>query len=485
MAQEYYMLLTEAGLAAYARAGAGGPSVAYAFAAVGDGAGQPVQPAENWTKLAREVWRGEPILVDVDKDNPRIVVVEMYIPHAVGGFTVREVGLFDAAGTMLAVGNYPESYKPTVDNGAGVEMRGRFMVEHTNAEKTTLKIDPAIVMASREYVDKFAYVIIKAHNEAPDSHAPVQEACGKKYVPQIREIKTTAPLTGGGVLSKDLTLGFQPGPDNTYLASLGGKTEWRPASIPLSADVVIYVRKDGNNTNNGLKNTPAGAVATITRALVILGQYNGLGIYSATIVIGVGIYTESIVLGAHSSMGFTSLVFQGENADSTKITASRDDFTIYALAAMNVTFKNVTVAGDTTIAMVGAYYYASLSFVGCHFVGPSRICLRARSAEISLYGNTKISGAFTESVFSLAYAAVAILWDSFDVTGSAKCFVAISDFSVFTTCHTYLATFTGAFTGIRFFMGPASHIYSGGRGANFLPGNVAGTVPANQYCIYS
>ncbi|WP_051258213.1 phage tail-collar fiber domain-containing protein [Desulfovibrio cuneatus] len=324
---------------------------------------------------------------------------------------------------------------------------------------------------TRHYVEKVAHINGDGSIEDTRPKTP-------RIVPQ-------GVLGGGGELVGDVPLTIQPGEENTILTTVGGQVKWVPGKVPLSADLVLYVRAYGDDTNSGDDDTQTGAVATINRAMAILGEYNGMGIYSATINIGAGVFHESIAIGAHSSMGFTSLVFQGKNADSTKITASRDDFTIYALAAMNVTFKNITVAGDTTIAMVGAYYYASLSFIGCRFVGPSRICLRARSAEISLYGNTKISGAFTESVFSLAYAAVAILWDAFEVAGSAKCFVAISDFSVFTTCHTYLATFSGAFTATRFVMGPAAHIYSGGRGANFLPGNVAGTVPANQYCIYS
>jgi len=150
--QAFYTMLTEAGLEAYARAASGGRSVDFAFVAVGDGGGVAVQPAETWTALTREVWRGAPILVEVDEANPRIVIIELYIPHSVGGFTVREVGLLDADGTLLAVGNYPDTYKPDLTAGAATEMRARFLIEHTNASKTVLKIDPAIVMASRKWV---------------------------------------------------------------------------------------------------------------------------------------------------------------------------------------------------------------------------------------------------------------------------------------------------------------------------------------------
>lgn len=164
---EYYMILTVAGQAAYARAGAGGSSVQISAVAVGDGGGVAVQPAESWTALVGEVWRGAPTLVEVDAANPRLVLVEAHVPHNVGGWYAREIGLLSPEGVLLAVGNYPESYKPVLDSGVGKELMIRAYIEHGNASQTTLKINPDIVMASRTYVVS----AVAAHDASPTAHA--------------------------------------------------------------------------------------------------------------------------------------------------------------------------------------------------------------------------------------------------------------------------------------------------------------------------
>lgn len=164
---EYYMILTVAGQAAYARAGAGGSPVQISAVAVGDGGGVAVQPAESWVSLIGEVWRGAPTLVGVDAANPRLVLVEAHVPHNVGGWYAREIGLLSPEGVLLAVGNYPESYKPVLDSGVGKELMIRAYIEHGNASQTTLKINPDIVMASRTYVAS----AVATHDASPTAHA--------------------------------------------------------------------------------------------------------------------------------------------------------------------------------------------------------------------------------------------------------------------------------------------------------------------------
>lgn len=164
---EYYMILTVAGQAAYARAGAGGSPVQISAVAVGDGGGVAVQPAESWSALVGEVWRGAPTLVAVDEANPRLVLVEAHVPHNVGGWYAREIGLLSPEGVLLAVGNYPESYKPVLDSGVGKELMIRAYIEHGNASQTTLKINPDIVMASRTYVVS----AVATHDASPTAHA--------------------------------------------------------------------------------------------------------------------------------------------------------------------------------------------------------------------------------------------------------------------------------------------------------------------------
>ena len=147
---DFYTLLTDAGLAAVTNAALTGTSVDITHMAVGDGAGLPEQSS---TKLRNEVWRGPLTRLARSAADNTVLECETRIPPDQGGWTVREVGLFDEDGTLIAIGNLPESYKPVLDSGSAKDMQIRMYIQHNNASAVTLKVDPAIVMASRAYVD--------------------------------------------------------------------------------------------------------------------------------------------------------------------------------------------------------------------------------------------------------------------------------------------------------------------------------------------
>lgn len=222
---EYYMILTVAGQAAYARAGAGGSPVQISAVAVGDGGGVAVQPAESWVSLIGEVWRGAPTLVEVDATNPRLVLVEAHVPHNVGGWYAREIGLLSPDGVLLAVGNYPESYKPVLDSGVGKELMIRAYIEHGNASQTTLKINPDIVMASRTYVVS----AVAAHDASPTAHAG-QLAGMSGHIDDLgNPHQVTAVQVGaerkGAVLSHDEDAGAHGGIAPRIMAAVAGHNE--------------------------------------------------------------------------------------------------------------------------------------------------------------------------------------------------------------------------------------------------------------------
>lgn len=146
---DFYTLLTNAGLAAVANAALTGTSVDITHMAVGDGEGLPVQ---SRTTLRNEVWRGELTRLAQSAADNTVLECETRIPPDEGGWTVREVGLFNEDGTLLAIGNLPDSYKPVLESGSAKDMQIRMYVQHTNAGTVTLKIDPAIVKASQAWV---------------------------------------------------------------------------------------------------------------------------------------------------------------------------------------------------------------------------------------------------------------------------------------------------------------------------------------------
>lgn len=148
----YYTLLTTIGQAKIANAIALGQQVDWTEMAVGDGNGNPTTPNENQTQLVNEVYRAGINQLDVDPDNPNYMVAELIIPTNVGGWAVNEVGIFDAEGDMVAVANFPATYKPQLEEGSGRDLVVRIIVQVSNASVVTLRVDPAIVLASQQWV---------------------------------------------------------------------------------------------------------------------------------------------------------------------------------------------------------------------------------------------------------------------------------------------------------------------------------------------
>lgn len=150
---EFFTVLTSIGQAKVAAATISGVPVAITELALGDGGGAAVTPVENRASLVNEVNRGPVGSLTVHPVNANWLIAERVIAPEVGGFTVREVGLFDAAGDLIAYGNFPTSYKPVLAEGSGKELIIRVQIEVGSISAVTLLIDPSVVLASRAYVD--------------------------------------------------------------------------------------------------------------------------------------------------------------------------------------------------------------------------------------------------------------------------------------------------------------------------------------------
>lgn len=151
MAEKYYTILTAVGKAKIANAQVLGRKVDITHLAVGD---RQYNPSENQTALQSEVWRGNISSIHTDEENPNWIILEAVIPADAGGFNVREVGVFDAEGNLIAVGKYPETYKPVLTEGSAKDLYLRMIIEVTNASSVQLKIDPTIAMPSRKWVEE-------------------------------------------------------------------------------------------------------------------------------------------------------------------------------------------------------------------------------------------------------------------------------------------------------------------------------------------
>jgi hypothetical protein len=149
---EYKIILTNKGKSKIAAAIANAGTVKIKFIAFGDGNGSVTLPAVTATALKREVYRTALNTVSIHPDNKNWVVCEGYIPANAGDFWIREIGLFDEAGDLIAIGNYPETYKPTLTLDVETDLLIKAIMEVSDAAAITLLVDPSQVLATREWV---------------------------------------------------------------------------------------------------------------------------------------------------------------------------------------------------------------------------------------------------------------------------------------------------------------------------------------------
>ncbi|MDO2454698.1 phage tail protein [Enterobacter asburiae] len=154
MTVKYKTVITKAGAEKLAAATVPNKKkVNFTAMAVGDGGGALPVPDASQTKLVNEVWRHELNKISQDNKNQNYVIAELLIPPETGGFWMREMGLYDDAGTLIAVGNMAESYKPLLAEGSGRAQTVRMVVMVSNIDSIELSIDTSLVMATQDYVD--------------------------------------------------------------------------------------------------------------------------------------------------------------------------------------------------------------------------------------------------------------------------------------------------------------------------------------------
>lgn len=194
MSQQFRTVTTNAGRNAVREALTQGKTVKLSHMSVGDGGGNPVTPLSTMTKLVNERFRAQINDIVLDPATPDLFTAELFIPQAEGGWYIREVGLWMDDGTLFAVGNTPLTEKPDISSGAATDLLVRLIIRVLDAATVSIEIDPAQVLATREYVDRK----LDAHNKDGGAH----ETLARKSV----QIKPGTGLTGGGTLEADRTL---------------------------------------------------------------------------------------------------------------------------------------------------------------------------------------------------------------------------------------------------------------------------------------
>lgn len=146
----------------------GGTKLTLTQMAVGDGGGNPTNPDTASTALVNEVWRAAVNSVTVDKKHPNIIIVELLIPAEVGGFWVREAGIYDEFNKLVAICSLPASEKPLLEQGSGRAQTVRMTLIVSDTSIVNITIDSTTIMATNEYVDNSLEEHEKSRNH-PDA----------------------------------------------------------------------------------------------------------------------------------------------------------------------------------------------------------------------------------------------------------------------------------------------------------------------------
>lgn len=165
MAEQFYTIATKKGKAKIANATAFGTKINFAYLALGDGGGSYYNPVDTQEELKNEVWRGPIGSIKTDPENPNWIIVEAIVLADQGGFTIREGGIYDTDGDLLAIAKYPETYKPVMASGSAKDIKIRMVIEVSNTSVVNLKVDPTIILATKKDLEEATQVIQKTTQE--------------------------------------------------------------------------------------------------------------------------------------------------------------------------------------------------------------------------------------------------------------------------------------------------------------------------------
>ena len=159
MEEKFYIILTKIGREKIANATALGELVGLTKFQVGDSNGEYYEPTEEQTALKNVVWEGNINSLRIDEKNPNWIVIETILPGTVGGFMIREAAVLDNENNIIAIGKYPETYKPRAEDGSIKDLVVKMILQLSNTSNVTLEVDPTLVFVTQKDIqdldDKF------------------------------------------------------------------------------------------------------------------------------------------------------------------------------------------------------------------------------------------------------------------------------------------------------------------------------------------
>ena len=267
----YKTIHTNYGLAKLAQAEAQGITINLPEMAVGDGGGNPVEPDAIQSQLVRERYRAPVNRVYQDPTNPAKFSAELVIPASVGGFTLREVGIFDDAGSLFVVGNLPDTYKPNSGEGAFSDTVVRVDFIVSNAQTIKLIADPNVVIVTQQWITNnvtakqiipggaTGQVLTKKTNE-DGAYIWANPIVANVIVDVLEERQTLSAgqtnVTWSAVTARGLAVYI-----NGVRVNKGpGADEWRDSATDPELTITLGKSYPAGTVILGVQNNPAGAV---------------------------------------------------------------------------------------------------------------------------------------------------------------------------------------------------------------------------------
>ena len=266
---QIYSLPTDIGQAKLAYALATQQTVDIATMAVGDGGGALVEPDASDTALVNEVYRAQLNHLYQHADNPNWLVAELVIPAEVGGWTIRELMLFDTDGDPIFVGNHPEQYKPVQSQGSDETKTIRMVVLVSDVASVTIKTDPTTVFATVKLVDDR----VAAHAASRDH--PDATTAAKGFVELATPTETTTGTDGVRAVTPAGLSARTATPPRTGLVELATNTEAVEGGSGTHAVTPAGMKAHVNSQLEGYGNTVDGKLAALASRLRLKTYFMG------------------------------------------------------------------------------------------------------------------------------------------------------------------------------------------------------------------
>lgn len=325
MTAQYFTVLTDYGTQAFAKAIATNQPIQFSSFAVGDGNGQAVTPKADRTALVKETHRGNVSAVSLDPRNNKQIIIELTIPEDVGGFYIREMGVFDSTNKLVAYANAPESFKPTLESGSGKVQVLRMILKVSNSQAVTLSIDNSVIFVTRQQLNpqKITSSTTNGFDESGHTHEIEKADTTKAGIVQLTDDtgldsdKLGLSARAGKKLAQlistvQLALGnyIQNSKKSNSVTSNSNDNVATSSAVKTAYDKGIEAKNAADNANNNANGRVSKSGDTMTGPLLIkAGNYSSIATFNND---GHAVRWES---SPTSDSNFASVVYAENNGN--------------------------------------------------------------------------------------------------------------------------------------------------------------------------